>query len=468
LLSIKTTGQKYFIFIFSVRAVISMLFSFVIMLAIVWPIPNNLLPFHRNFLLYTSCVMTLFLVIKLSVYPRLWQSYIRSISIILLSITLIGLISGIFFSPDVKLMFKNWNGMWVRPVMLFFLGLYIYPVLKHAFTNLTAEKFISIIVLCFCVSPMLHVLNIIWIWYETGNIAFGQTALFRTRTELSMQINMVAVILIAEALRRVLKFQSVLTFNNGVLGGLISLMVLSTILANTRFGTLGLATGMVSMFFLVLAKEINHRNKYNLLLGLVILLAVVCSISYASWKNDARWRTMAEDVKIGWNAPVDSSCFELSDTHAVPSTLKRENGTSVDNSNACRPAFIHQALELIKDHPLGNGASKDIYGKLLRTKYANNEITISQSHSGLLEVALQYGIVGLLLWLAFNIIIIRQAWRSYIKNNDGSSLFLLIFTIGFLSRSVVDRNLIDHFFEQFMFVTGVLLSINVIKYYKNN
>ncbi|WP_437613311.1 O-antigen ligase family protein [Erwinia sp. V71] len=448
---------------FSVRSLTALLFVFIIMLAIVWPIPNELLPFHRNFLLYSSFVFTLGLVIKNSVRPSFWQGHIRWISIILLALTVLGLITGLLFSPDVKLMFKHWNSMWVRPVMLFFLGLYIYPVLKHSFTSLTPEKFISIIVLCFCVSPILHILNIVWIWYKTGVIEWGETVLFRTRTELSIQINMVAVMLVAEALRRVLKFQPALVFSHRLLGSLIALVVFATMLANTRFGTLGFAAGMMSMLFLVLAKELSRKNMGKMLSGLALLVVVISSLAYTSWKTDPRWTTMIEDVQVGWNAPLNASCFELDDYYTTAFPLKRADGSEVNGSNACRPAYIHQALELIKDHPQGNGASKDIYGHLLRDKFSNNRITISQSHSGLLEFALQYGIAGLLLWLSFNVIIIRQAWRSYTRENDAISLFLLIFTIGFLSRSVVDRNLIDHFFEQFMFVTGVLLSITWIK-----
>lgn len=451
---------------FSVRSLTALLFAFVIMLAIVWPIPNELLPFHRNFLLYCSFVFALGLVIKNVIRPPFWQGHIRWVSLILLAITVLGLITGLLFSPDVKLMFKHWNSMWVRPVMLFFLGLYIYPVLKHSFTRLTPEKFISIIVLCFCVSPILHILNILWLWHKTGAIEWGETVLFRTRTELSIQINMVAVMLVAEALRRMLRFQPVLVFSHWLLGGLIALSVFATMLANTRFGTLGFAAGMVSMLFLILIKEINRKNMRKLLAGLSLLLIVVVSLAYSSWQTDPRWKTLVGDMQTGWNAPTSSFCFELGYDDALH--MERQDGSTVDGSNTCRPAYMHQAIELVKDHPQGNGAGKDLYRQLLQKKFNNDRITISQSHSGLLEFALQYGVAGLLLWLSFNAVIIRQAWHSYTRENDALSLFLLIFTIGFLSRSVVDRNLIDHFFEQFMFVTGVLLSITWIKDHQKN
>lgn len=446
---------------FSVRSATGLLFAFVIMLAIVWPIPNQLLPFHRNFLLYSSFVFTLALVINNHIHPSFWQGHIRWLSVILFMITGIGFATGLLFSPDVKLMLRHWNSMWIRPIMLFFLGLYIYPVLKNSFTSLTPEKFISIIVFCFCISPTLHIFNIAYIWYKTSIIEWGETVFFRTRTELSIQINMVAVMLIAEALRRMFRLQRALVFSHWLLGLLITLTVIATMLANTRFGTLGFAAGMMSMLFLILVKEINRSNMRKMLTGLSLLLIVVVSIAYSSWQTDPRWKTLVGDMQAGWNSPTNSFCFEVGNEEAL--YRERKDGSILDESNTCRPAYMHQAIELIKDHPLGNGAGKDIYRQLLQKKFHNEHITISQSHSGLLEFTLQYGVAGLVLWLSFNILIIRQAWRSYTRENDAISLFLLIFTIGFLSRSVVDRNLIDHFFEQFMFVTGVLLSITWIK-----
>ncbi|PKH23587.1 hypothetical protein CIG19_09145 [Enterobacterales bacterium CwR94] len=444
----------------SIRNLTSVLFTFVVLLAIVWPIPNELLPFHRNLFIYSAFIIALGLYFHNQIDVDYRSGKIRWLIIILVTISIYGLIIGLLYSPNIKLMLKNWNGMWVRPVMLFFLGLYIYPILKREFTTLTPERFISIIVLCFFISPALHVIDTLLFYFENSYIPWGETRLFRTRTELSIQINMIAVILIAEALRRAFKHQPALVFNNLSLVLMIAIIGISTALANTRFGTIGLTAGMFSMIFLILLKELNRKNLFKMSIIVTAITIAIAILGYSSFKKDPRWHTLKEDVTAGWDAPVKSYCFELNPSSPQ---LKRGDGEPVDTSNACRPAYIHQALELIAYYPMGIGAGKSVYLNLLQKNHPTANINISQSHSGLLELAMQYGVFGLIAWLTFNIIIILQAWRSYTRSNDKIALFSLIFTIGFLSRSLIDRNLIDHFFEQFMFVSAVLLSITWIK-----
>jgi O-antigen ligase len=90
----------------------------------------------------------------------------------------------------------------------------------------------------------------------------------------------------------------------------------------------------------------------------------------------------------------------------------------------------------------------------LQLKYG--EARGNHSHSGLLDLAIQAGIPAALLWLALLASLFALAVRSYRQNRNFPALLFLAVVTGFSMRMLLDSNMRDHMFKQFMFLTGVL------------
>ena len=79
------------------------------------------------------------------------------------------------------------------------------------------------------------------------------------------------------------------------------------------------------------------------------------------------------------------------------------------------------------------------------------------SHSGVLDLALGVGIPGLLLWSLFIYTASSNSFRKFKESFSYFSLLSLFFIMGFYGRSIVDSNMRDHMFLQFMLLLGISL-----------
>ncbi|MNP69526.1 hypothetical protein D3C76_1656340 [compost metagenome] len=54
-------------------------------------------------------------------------------------------------------------------------------------------------------------------------------------------------------------------------------------------------------------------------------------------------------------------------------------------------------------------------------------------------------------------------WREFRRGNIMMGMFLLLFTVGFFCRTMVDHNLKDHYLEQYMLLTGLLVGMCALR-----
>ncbi len=81
----------------------------------------------------------------------------------------------------------------------------------------------------------------------------------------------------------------------------------------------------------------------------------------------------------------------------------------------------------------------------------------------MIDFALQNGFLGLAGWLCFVISLIVAGWDAFSKKLVMPGLFLSLMAVSFLFRSSVDNMLRDHFLEQFMAFTGLMIGLIVTK-----
>ncbi|HAZ54972.1 MAG TPA: hypothetical protein DCY50_08235 [Franconibacter helveticus] len=432
-----------------------LLFS-VMALCFVWPIPNNLLLFHRNGFIYLAILLALGLFARTPpIRAMLNLRQAKPALLILLVLTLFILVNGLIFAPDIKEMLDYWDGQWLRPVLLFCCGLVLSPVIQAQYPSVTADRLFTAIVLCFWGVICVHLLDTAWLYWRDGVIHWGETRIVFNRTRMSFQINMITGFLIAELLARALIHQRFLTLKTPFLAFMLLANLACTALVDTRWGTIGLVGSLFSTFILLGLHKMRRGNIARIGAIFVALLIAAIALGVASWKTDPRWQSLKSDAETGWNAPFTSYCYNRT-TGTVP--LNQE-GQPMDHSNGCRASFFHQGWEIVAKHPFGIGPRKEAFRYILRRDTHDNRINIPHSHYGLIEFGLQNGVLGIAGWLALLLACWYTGWRHYRHDKTMPGLFLLLFTIGFFSRTMVDHNLKDHYLEQYMMLTGLLMGI---------
>ncbi|MBL5922001.1 O-antigen ligase family protein [Lelliottia amnigena] len=432
----------------------------VLALCFMWPIPNDQLPFHRNGLIYPIIVVALGLFFSSAqAKQRLDLSKIKFVLIVVWVLTFFILINGFFVAPDIKEMFSTWDGQWLRPVLLFCAGLVLLPAIQDKFPSISAARYFTLIVLFFWGVVCVHLLDTVWLYWRDGVIHWGETRIVFNRTRMSFQVNMITGFILAELLARGLLHQRFMRLNTPFLAFMLLCNLLCTALVDTRWGTIGLVGSLFSTFILL---SFHSMRRSRVVLTGTILLGIFAAsalLGYASWKTDPRWQNLESDAVTGWNAPFNSFCYN----RAKGIRPLNDMGQPMDHSNGCRASFFHQGWKLVAEHPAGMGPRKEAFRYVLRRDMQDNRINIPHSHYGLIEFGIQNGIAGIAGWLILLAGCWYIGWREFRHGNTMIGLFLLLFTIGFFSRTMVDHNLKDHYLEQYMMLTGLLIGMCALR-----
>ncbi|ATF51705.1 hypothetical protein CO701_22680 [Citrobacter werkmanii] len=431
-----------------------LLFSFCV-LCFVWPIQNSILPTNRNLFIYLSAALTLYFCVRKKYMPielsRL-AKYAIALIIFFLGFTLV---NGLFVAADVGKMLRSWQGQYLRAGLLFFVGLFLYPICKYHFKNIKANKILSLVVLCLLGVIFIHLLQNIYFYIKTGTILWGETWIVPSRTEMSFQINMVTGILLAEIACRLFLGRKYLIFSNKLMAAFILLCFICSALAKTRWGTIGLIGSTISICVFIALKAISRKNLPKLCLATLVIAMVVGIVGYTSWHQDSRWKSLSMDMVAGWDLGMHSRCYNGFDGPL----MQDSTGRIMDDSNSCRASFFRQGTELIAEYPFGAGPRKDAFLVLLQEKYHDPIIQQSNSHYGLIDVTLQNGVLGLINWLAFVMLMILIGWRAFSRDLIIPGLYLSLFTVSFLFRSGVDNMMRDHYLEQNLALSGLMLGL---------
>lgn len=432
----------------------------VLALCFIWPIPNDQLPFHRNGLIYPIIAVALGLFFSsASAKKNLEFKKIKFVLITVWVLTFYILINGFFVAPDIKEMVSTWDGQWLRPVLLFCAGLVLLPAIQRQYPSISAARYFTLIVLFFWGVVCIHLLDTVWLYWRDGVIHWGETRIVYNRTRMSFQVNMITGFLIAELLARGLMHQRFLRLKTPSLAFMLLCNLICTALVDTRWGTIGLVGSLFSTFIL-LSLHSMRRSRVIFTAGMLfIILVASVLLGYASWKTDARWQSLESDAVTGWDAPFTSFCYNKTN-----GTLPRnDEGRPMNHSNGCRASYFHQGWKLVAEHPAGMGPRKEAFRYVLRRDTQDNRINIPHSHYGLIEFGIQNGFAGIAGWLILLAGCWYVGWREFRHGNTMLGMFLLLFTIGFFSRTMVDHNLKDHYLEQYMLLTGLLIGMCALR-----
>ena len=160
---------------------------------------------------------------------------------------------------------------------------------------------------------------------------------------------------------------------------------------NDRLGTL-IATVILVIGFLNLVLHFSYKSFLKSITVGVILLACFYLVYQTVAKND-QWNTLLVDAKIAIQVNKYDYWKDTRKGYHNNST-----GVSISDSNYVRIAIPIVGIYVLSNHPLGYGKLSDSMMHLSKLEWPNSHIP--WTHSGFLDFALGYGIIGFLLLLA--------------------------------------------------------------------
>lgn len=169
-------------------------------------------------------------------------------------------------------------------------------------------------------------------------------------------------------------------------------------------------------------------------------------------------------VALNWNRMISNAKVAINiDTYTNWTNFQKiglpynEMGEQLPESFYLRVAYAKAGLRAVVEHPWGYGVSRHAFERLMQQKYP--DVFIANAHNGYLNLSCAVGIPGLLLFALAIISIFRQLNKSSSEMAHPAAWMIGIYVIHW-ALDALER---DHFFEIYLFVIALLLTLTINK-----
>lgn len=358
-----------------------------------------------------------------------------------------------FVSNQAWASFSEWRGQWLPTLMSFVIGIGLARVLMLSRLEKPCAAIaltIAIpITLFLCINAVVIVFDLI----QAGKFAPNQFGIGGQKGITGYQITLLLPILMADLLSRMAKGNRLLPVPVWIIVAVFVLVLFNLIAASSRNGLLIL---LLAIFLgaVVMLPEIrkSYSAKKIISVGLAALV-FVSAIALVSYKTDSRWQTFVETLPIAWDIDRDLRWLD-GDGLILPLT---PSGQQVDTSEYYRIAWVREGWRMLMANPWGTEISRDTFYNLVLEKYGR--AGMAHSHNSWIDLGLQVGIPGLLLWGCTLWLLAKFGWRAWRMHKEPLGMALVLMVIMFAIHGLIDSIFRDHAIEQFMLAAGLLICV---------
>lgn len=450
--------------------------ALIFLLCVVWPIPR--LIGLRNALIGLATVLVFVLGFK----QRCWFEGIPKKPLMIILALTAWIVLGIFAWGDRPAhSFRDFLGHWVLPLLCGFLGLRIAKI-ATAF-SCAPERLVTIVCSGLLSCIVLNNALLVAYWMHMGEIVIRQApamylpdmyysvrngeSIFSafngtTLQQLSYTNNILAAILVAEVVQRiVLKRRFVLFENNFIIFafGMILFCSYSVAARNGSVGLLGLLLFSSAFILMRLREKISKKMLYSLA---IVTCMTISSIGIFQYKTDPRWRGVPESISLALSSYASSAWIKGDEYYP-----RLSNGNAVEGSAYQRTSYIIEGISQIVARPFGTGFNRNAFGYGVDEKYHLGGAKLGiHAHSGIVDFSIANGILATVMWLYFSWTLISAGWRTFlVKQKDTADnimpgLMLVFVVSGFTLRSLVDSVFQGYEIEQFMFLVSLFYALS--------
>lgn len=386
-------------------------------------------------------------------WPEIGKAFAehRNIWLIYFALTLWIILEGALLGIHKQIVFRDIWGQWVRSGICGLIGFMTAIAIMRRKPSNGGPTLAGVMALTLAFQVGLHDIDTIWRWTTEGQLPFQETRIAANRTGISFVNNLLMALVSAELLARILFKKQYVSLKTIWLTLIVGMCFFATFVLGTRFGTLGFLALIISSATVVLYAKRKSIHLGGFILIAAVTFTLIATFAWASIKSDPRWLTFAETITIAMDTENHSAWRD--DSLPMP---KLSNGVPAEESAYLRVAWAKEAILAILRDPFGVGFSRSAFGHAMQKLYPDYASSL-HCHSGILNFTIGAGTPALILWILLIGSLIVTGWRSFFQRQNPSGLLLLMLVTGFSIRSVVDGNMQDHMFEQFMFLSMMFL-----------
>lgn len=425
----------------------NIIFLLVGLLFFILPIPHTIA--IRNILIGLLSIISLYLLWEKKINILKFKE-IRNVSIILLILTVWIIIDSVFFSFNFHYSLKEFYGQWLIPLLYF----YVFLIIGGYYVNneYNKIKFYTVIFLMFFIHILFidlyglkqYILHKVIITKIEGLTEGPDKSNYLTNVLLSF--------IMAEFIYRFRTKKNFLPFNNILLSIFLILAIISSVFESMRNGVIAILFLGISSVFLAFYKNKNISKKIKYFISGILIILLTIPAVY-NFNKDKRWITLKQTIPIALNTKKYKNWL-------YPRKLempKLSNGQIANGSNYLRFAWWFEGSKIILDHPLGIGFGRNAFGHAIQFKYHLKRRTLGHAHSAIIDLGIQTGIIGIILWFLFGGYLLYLSYKYFFLENNYFAIILFFNVTGFYTRALVDSNMRDHMFLTFMALIGFSL-----------
>lgn len=426
-----------------------------LLLLFILPMPNVIA--LRNLFFYILLISLIVYFIKSKQYRIVFEFFkcYKTIFLSLLVLTLWIFGYSVLFSHEFLWSLDEFRGQWITPLLYLVTSilLAIFIIDKKQYAVYTNLVFFTLFV---------HILYIdlyaIYNYFETGTLIRRFAGLMGSSTNANYVTNILLAFLVTEVIVRAKLKEKILIINNIGLFLLVCLVIFSSVIEAMRNGSVAIVFLAIMTIVFLFLNDNTYTKKIKILSSFVIVIVLLIPISY-NLKTDSRWKSLIGTIPIALD--IKNNKYWLNRKYDLP-TLS--DGTPMDSgSNYERIAWAYVGSQIILDNPFGIGFGRNVFGHALELKYGKDAQRGYHSHSAVIDFTLAVGFIGLFIWLFFIFSVIKLSIYSFKTKQSYYAILTFFLTTGFVTRSLVDSNMRDHMFLQFMLFLGLFM---VFMYYE--
>ncbi|MFM2407444.1 MAG: hypothetical protein RL358_186 [Pseudomonadota bacterium] len=259
-------------------------------------------------------------------------------------------------------------------------------------------------------------------------------------------------ILVADFLARLVKGKRLLPIPNWAISALFALAVFSLFAASSRNGLIVMMLALLLGAVVMIAEFHKIYSWQRIASSVLLTITIVAGVFFTAYKTDPRWQGFVETIPLAWDIDRDLLWLKA-DAVGLPKT---SSGISVDPSQYYRIAWLHEGWRMLLTHPWGVEISRDTFHQLELQKHGY--AGMSHSHNGWIDLGLNIGVLGLLLWGGFLWLLAKAGWQSWQRYKNPLGLALTLMSIMFVVRAMLDSVFRNHMIEQFALVAGLIFT----------
>lgn len=351
----------------------------------------------------------------------------------------------------------EWKGQWLPPFLSFIIGVGVAQALSQTrLQEPSSTALLSILVPIF-VYVFVNDIVIVWTWIKAGTFVPNLGGIGDHHGVSGYVILLIFPILIADLLGRALGVKQLVPASTQIVCLLLVVLTGSLSATTNRNGLIAaMGTSILGMLLVYGELQAKYSKKQRAIAAMLVLITLT-GIGSVVYKFDSRWHNIFETVQIAWDIDRDLLWLNADNPELLPVTAA---GEKVDFSGYNRIAWAREGMRVLGDHPWGTELSRGIFRRLTVEKYGHGGM--AHSHNGWIDLGLQVGFPGLLLWAVFLILLARAGWKLWRANQNPLGLALAIMVIMFGLRGLQDSIFRDHELEQFLLVSSLLFWSGVL------